>query len=74
MAQSVALPVSQPCSAQSVPLFNPATAASSQFFRSFIQDAASSIAVQVIDAPFHSKDEIEGIIAAQARDPDGGVI
>jgi putative tryptophan/tyrosine transport system substrate-binding protein len=55
-------------------LFNPATAASSQFFRSFIQDAASSIAVQVIDAPFHAKDEIEGIIAAQARDPDGGVI
>jgi putative tryptophan/tyrosine transport system substrate-binding protein len=53
-------------------LFNPATAASPQFFRSSIQDAASSMAVQVIDAPFHAKDEIEGIIAAQA--PDGGVI
>jgi putative tryptophan/tyrosine transport system substrate-binding protein len=55
-------------------LFNPATAASLQFFRSSIQAAASAMAVQVIDAPFHTKDEIEGIIAAQARNPDGGVI
>jgi len=42
-------------------LFNPATAASPQFFRSSIEDAASSMAVQVIDAPFHAKDEIEGM-------------
>jgi putative tryptophan/tyrosine transport system substrate-binding protein len=55
-------------------LFNPATAASPQFFRSSIQDAASSMAVQLIDAPFHAKDEIEGIIAAQARNPGGGLI
>ncbi len=55
-------------------LFNPATAASPQFFRSSIQDAASPMRVQVIDAPFHSKDEIEGIVAAQARNPDGGFI
>jgi ABC-type uncharacterized transport system substrate-binding protein len=55
-------------------LFNPATAASPQFFRSSIQDAASSMAVQVIDAPFHAKDEIEGIVTAQARNRDGSVI
>jgi hypothetical protein len=55
-------------------LLNPTTAASPQFFRSSIQDAASSLAVQVIDAPFHGKDEIEGIIAAQARNPGGGLI
>jgi putative tryptophan/tyrosine transport system substrate-binding protein len=55
-------------------LFNPATAASPQFFRSSIQNAASSMAVQLIDAPFHAKDEIEGIIAAQARNPGGGLI
>ena len=55
-------------------LFNPATAASPQFFRSSIQDAASSMAVQLIDAPFHAKDEIEAIIAAQARNPGGGLI
>jgi putative tryptophan/tyrosine transport system substrate-binding protein len=55
-------------------LLNPTTAASPQFFRSSIQDAASSMAVQVIDTPFHGRDEIEGIIAAQARNADGGVI
>jgi putative tryptophan/tyrosine transport system substrate-binding protein len=55
-------------------LLNPATAASPQFFRSSIQDAASSLAVQAIDAPFHAKDEIEGVIAAQARNPGGGLI
>jgi putative tryptophan/tyrosine transport system substrate-binding protein len=55
-------------------LFNPATAASPQFFRSSIQDAASSMAVQVIDAPFYAKDEIDGIIAAQARNPGAGLI
>ena len=55
-------------------LLNPATAASPQFFRSSIQDAASSLAVQVIDASFHAKDEIEGIVAAQARNPGGGLI
>jgi putative ABC transport system substrate-binding protein len=55
-------------------LFNPATAASLQFFSSSIQDAASSLAVQASAAPFHAKDEIEGVIAAQARNPGGGLI
>ncbi len=39
-----------------------------------IQDAASSLAIQAIDAPFHAKDEIEGIFAAQARNPGGGIL
>jgi putative ABC transport system substrate-binding protein len=55
-------------------LFNPATAASLQFFSSSIQDAASSLAIQASAAPFHAKDEIEGVIAAQARNPGGGLI
>jgi putative tryptophan/tyrosine transport system substrate-binding protein len=55
-------------------LLNPATAVSPQFFRSSIQDAASSLAIQAIDAPFHAKDEIEGIFAAQARNPGGGIL
>jgi putative tryptophan/tyrosine transport system substrate-binding protein len=55
-------------------LFNPATAASPQFFSSSIQDAASSLAVQASAAPFHAKDEIEGLIAAQARNPGGGLV
>jgi putative tryptophan/tyrosine transport system substrate-binding protein len=40
----------------------------------FIQAAASSLVVEVGAAPVHAKDEIEGIIAAQARVPGGGVI
>ena len=55
-------------------LFNPATAVPLQSFMPSIQAAASSFAVQVSAAPVHGKDEIEGVIAAQARDPGGGFI
>jgi putative tryptophan/tyrosine transport system substrate-binding protein len=46
-------------------LFNPATAVLLQSCMPSIQAAASSLAVQVSAAPVHSKDEIEGVIAAQ---------
>jgi putative tryptophan/tyrosine transport system substrate-binding protein len=39
-----------------------------------IQVAASSSAVQVSVAPVHAKEEIEGVIAAQARNPGGGLL
>src|SRR6516165_8644187 len=55
-------------------LFNPATAVPLQFFLPSIQAAASSLAIQISNAPVHAKDEIEGIIAAQARNPGGGLI
>jgi putative tryptophan/tyrosine transport system substrate-binding protein len=55
-------------------LFNPATAVPLQFTLSSIQAAAFSFAVQVNAAPVHAKDEIEGVIAAQTRDPGGGLI
>jgi putative ABC transport system substrate-binding protein len=55
-------------------LFNPATAVPLQFFMPSIQAAASSLAIQISNAPVHAKDEIEGVIAAQARDPGGGLI
>jgi putative tryptophan/tyrosine transport system substrate-binding protein len=55
-------------------LFNPGTAAPPEFFMPFIQAAASSFAVQATAAPVHAKDEIEGVIAAQARNPGGGLI
>ena len=55
-------------------LFNPATVVPLQFFMPSIQAAASSFAVQVSAAPVHAKDEIEGVVAAQARDPGGGLI
>ena len=55
-------------------LFNPATTVPLQTFMSSIQAAASSFAIQVSATPVHGKDEIEGVIAAQARDPGGGLI
>jgi putative tryptophan/tyrosine transport system substrate-binding protein len=55
-------------------LFNPATAPPLQSLMATIQTAASSIAVQANAAPIHAKDEIEGVIAEQARTPGGGLI
>jgi putative tryptophan/tyrosine transport system substrate-binding protein len=55
-------------------LFNPATAVAPQLFISSIQAAAPSLAVQVAAAPVHANDEIEGVIAAQARSPGGGLV
>ena len=55
-------------------LFNPATAGPLHFFMPSIQAAASSVAVTVKATPVHARDEIEGVIAAQARNPEGGVI
>ncbi len=55
-------------------LFNPVTASPVKFFMAAIQAAASSFAVQASAAPVQAKDEIEGVIAAQARSPGGGLI
>jgi len=54
--------------------FNPATVVALNSFMSSVQTAASSIAVQANAAPVHAKEEIEGVIAAQARTPGGGLI
>ena len=55
-------------------LFNPATTAPLQFYMSSIQGAASSFAIQASLAPVHATDEIEGVVAAQARDLGGGLL
>jgi putative tryptophan/tyrosine transport system substrate-binding protein len=55
-------------------LFNPATAPQLQFYVPSIKASASSVAVEVSDAPVHAKEEIEGVIAAQARAPGSGLI
>jgi putative tryptophan/tyrosine transport system substrate-binding protein len=55
-------------------LFNPETAAPIQIFMASIQAAASSFAVQLSAAPVQADDGIEGVIAAQARNPGGGLI
>ena len=55
-------------------LFNPATVVPLKIYMPSIQAAASSLAIQVSTAPVDAKDEIEGVIAAQARNPGGGLI
>jgi putative ABC transport system substrate-binding protein len=55
-------------------LFNPATAPQLQFYMPSIKATASSVAVEVSVAPAHAKEEIEGVIAAQARTSGGGLI
>jgi putative ABC transport system substrate-binding protein len=55
-------------------LFNPATVVAFNSFMPFVQAAASSVAVQASAAPVHAEDEIEGVIAAQARTPGGSLM
>jgi len=55
-------------------LFNPATAVPLKIYMPSIQAAASSLDIQVSAAPVHAKEEIEGVIASQARNPGGGLI
>jgi putative tryptophan/tyrosine transport system substrate-binding protein len=55
-------------------VFNPATAPPLQVYLSSIQAAAPSFGIKVSTAPIHGKDEIEGAIAEQARNPGGGLI
>ena len=55
-------------------LFNPATVVPLKFFMPSVQAAASTAGVEVKATPIHAKDEIEGVIAAQARDQGSGLI
>ena len=63
-----------PLTVRAALLFNPSTAVPIQLFMPSIQAAASSLAVRASAAPVHAKDEIEDVIAAQARNPGGGLI
>ena len=62
-----------PGTARVVVLFNPA-GPPLQFFVPSIQAAAFSFIVQVSIATIHEKDEVEGVIAGQARDPGSALI
>jgi len=62
-----------PNTARMALLFNPA-GPPLQFFMPSIQAAASSLNVHADVVAIHAKDEIEGVIAAQARDLGGGLV
>jgi putative ABC transport system substrate-binding protein len=63
-----------PSTARVVLLSNQETGPPLRFVMPSIEAAASFLAVAVSTAPVHAKDEIEGVIAAQAREPGGGLI
>jgi putative tryptophan/tyrosine transport system substrate-binding protein len=55
-------------------LFNPAVAPYAESFLNPFKAAASSFAVEPIAAPVRDTSELESVIAAQARAPNGGLI
>jgi putative ABC transport system substrate-binding protein len=55
-------------------LFNPATATYAEYYLTPLKAAAASLAVEAIAAPVHDKSELESVIAAHVREPNGGLI
>jgi len=55
-------------------LFNPATATYADYYLSIFKASAASLGVKAIAAPAHNVSELESIIAAQAREPNGGLV
>jgi putative tryptophan/tyrosine transport system substrate-binding protein len=55
-------------------VFNPATATYADVYRTPFKAVARTIGVEAIAAPVHDTSELESIIAAQAREPNGGLI
>src|SRR5262245_4694676 len=55
-------------------LFNPATATYFDIYLKPFKAAALTFGVEAIAAPVHDSSDIEPVLAAQARDPNGGLI
>ena len=55
-------------------LFNPATATYAEYYLNPFKAAAASFAVEAIAAPVRDTSELESVVAAQAREPNGGLI
>ena len=55
-------------------LFNPAVAPYAKAFLNPFKAAASSFAVEAIEAPVRDISELESVVAAQGREPNGGLI
>src|SRR5262249_7013860 len=55
-------------------VFNPATAPYAEYWLNPFKAAAASFAVEAIAAPVRDRSELETVIAAQAREPNGGLI
>ena len=55
-------------------LFNPVTATYAEVYLGPFKAAAASFAVEAIAAPVRDKPELESVVAAQAREPNSGLI
>jgi ABC-type uncharacterized transport system substrate-binding protein len=55
-------------------LFNPATTPYAQIYLNPFKAAAASFALEASAAPVHDLSELETVFAAQAREPNGGLI
>ena len=55
-------------------LLNPATATYAESYLNAFKAAAASVAVEAIAAPVHDRSEFDTVIAAQAREPNSGLI
>ena len=54
--------------------FNPATATFAEYYLNPVKAAAASLGVEAIVAPVHDRSELESVIAAQAREPNSGLV
>jgi putative tryptophan/tyrosine transport system substrate-binding protein len=55
-------------------LFNPAVAPYAEYYLKPLKAAAASFAVEVIAAPVRDMSELESVVAAQTRAPNGGLV
>ena len=55
-------------------LFNPATAPYVGYYLNPFNAAASTFGLEAIAAPVHDASELEAVIAAETREPNGGLI
>jgi putative tryptophan/tyrosine transport system substrate-binding protein len=55
-------------------LFNPATAPFAEYYLNHFKSAAASFVVEAIAAPVRDMAELESVVAAHAREPNGGLI
>jgi putative tryptophan/tyrosine transport system substrate-binding protein len=55
-------------------VFNPAAATYAEFWLNSFKAAAASFAVEADAAPVRDLSELESVVAAQAREPNGGLI
>src|SRR5271166_4814439 len=55
-------------------LFNPETATYAEYWLNPFKAAAAAFAVEAIAAPVRDRSELDSVFAAQAREPNGGLI